>query len=117
LIFVTKLRFEFVQYMAIGIESLDSNASVMKGLTFFYVYLFIGRKGKSMQPNFLGNKKLPSLIENVISFFLDNCHLYQNEICPEVLSKFMELVLNSGMVCLSIFSCDLHFPSKSNLRI
>jgi hypothetical protein len=102
LIFVTKLKFEFGQYMAIGVESLGSNASVMKEPTFFYVYLFMGRIGKSTQPNSLGNKKLPSFIENIISSCFDNCHLYQNEIYSKVLLKIMEPILNSDMVCLNI---------------
>jgi hypothetical protein len=119
-IFVMKLRFEFGLYMATGVKSLGSNVGIMKEPILFYVYLFIGRIGKCMQSNYLGNKKLPSLIENVISSFLDNRRLYQNEICPKALPKIMGPILNSGMVCLSIFDGGIVtyiFPSKSKLRI
>jgi hypothetical protein len=81
--FVTKLRFEFGQYISTGVESFGSNANIMKEPIFFYVYLFMGKISKFMQFEFLGNKKLPSIIENKISFFPKGYRLYQNEICPE----------------------------------
>jgi hypothetical protein len=72
----------------------------MKELVLYYVYLFIGRVKKSMQANILGNKKLSSFIENIVLTF----HwLYRTEIYPKILSKILEPILSSDMVCLNIF--------------
>jgi hypothetical protein len=52
---------------------------------------------------FLGSKKLSLLIENIMSTFSEDCQLYRNEIYLEVLLKNLEPILNSDIVCLSIF--------------
>jgi hypothetical protein len=35
----------------------------------YYVYIFVKKVGKSMQVDIMGNKKLPLLIENIMSNF------------------------------------------------
>jgi hypothetical protein len=39
----------------------------MRELVFYHVYLFIKKVGNSMQVDIMGSKKLPSLIENIVS--------------------------------------------------
>jgi hypothetical protein len=90
--------------MMVGVESLGSMVNVMKEPILFCMYLFMGRMGKFTQLNFLGNKNMPSLIDNVVCSFPEDYCLYQNGIYPKALSKIQELILKSGMVCLSIFN-------------
>lgn len=90
--------------MVVGVESLGSMANVMKELILFYMYMFMGRMGKFAELNFLGNKNMPSLIDNVVCFFLKDYRLYQNGIYPKALSKILKPILKSGMACLSIFN-------------
>lgn len=103
-IFVTKLWFEFGQYMVVGVESLGSMANIMKEHVLFYTHMFMGRMGKFAHFNFLGNKNMPSLVDNIVCFFLKDYFVYQNGIYPKVLSNILEPILKSGMVCLSIFN-------------
>ncbi len=51
-------------------EALVSFPSLMKEHVFYYVYLLSGRVSKSVWADILGNKKLPSLIENIVSTFV-----------------------------------------------
>jgi hypothetical protein len=95
--------FEFGHYMAGTREVLVSLLSLMKELVLYYVYLFFGRVRKLVQVDILGSKKLPSIIENVVSTFVEDCQFYKNEICLEALAKFLEPIICSDMVCLSIF--------------
>jgi hypothetical protein len=44
----------------------------MRELVLYYVYLFIEKVGKSMQVDIMGSKKLLSLIENIVSMFLED---------------------------------------------
>lgn len=90
--------------MVVVVESLGSMANVMKEPILFYAYLFLGRMGKFAQFNFLGNKNMPSLIDNVVCSFPKDYHLYRNGIYPKALSKKFKLILKSGMVCLNIFN-------------
>ncbi len=46
--------------------------SLMKEHVFYYVYLFFGRVGKLVQVDILGSKKLPSIIENIVSIFVED---------------------------------------------
>jgi hypothetical protein len=62
--------------------------------------------GKSREVDagwYLGSKKLPLLIENIVSTFVENQWLYRNEIYSEALVKILEPILCNGMVCLNIF--------------
>jgi hypothetical protein len=43
------------------------------------------------------------IIENVMSAFVEDRQLYENEICPEALVKNLEPNICSNMVCFSIF--------------
>jgi len=71
---------------------------------FYYVYFFFsGRVRKSVQVDILGSKKLPSIIENVVSTFVKDRQLYRNEIHLETLAKILEPIICSSMVYLSIF--------------
>jgi hypothetical protein len=90
--------------MVVGVESLGSMANVMKELILFYMYMFMGRMGKFAELNFLGNKNMPSFIDNVVCSFPQDYHVYQNGIYPKALSKNLKLILKSGLVCLSIFN-------------
>jgi hypothetical protein len=67
--YITKMQFEFGQYMVGTWEAPSLLSKLMKELVFYYVYLFIGRVKKSMQANILGNKKLSSFIENIVLTF------------------------------------------------
>ncbi len=89
--------------MVVGVESLGSVANVMKEPILFYTHMFMGRMGKFAQFIFL-NKNMPSLIDNIVCFFLKDYFVYQNGIYPKALSKILEPILKSGMVCLSIFN-------------
>jgi hypothetical protein len=51
----------------------------------------------------MGSKKFSSLIENVMSTFVEDRQLYKNEICLKTLAKLLEPILCSGMVCINIF--------------
>jgi hypothetical protein len=53
-------------------EALISLPSLMKELVLYFVYLFFGRVGKLVQANILGSKKLLSLIENIMSTFVED---------------------------------------------
>jgi len=55
--------------MVVGVESLGSMANIMKELILFYTYMFMGRMKKFAHLNFLGNKNMPSLIDNVVCSF------------------------------------------------
>jgi hypothetical protein len=44
---------------------------------------FFGKVGKLVQANILGSKKLPLLIENIVSTFVEDQWLYKNEIYLE----------------------------------
>ncbi len=70
--FVTKMWFEFGQYMARTREVLVSLPSLTRKLIFYYVYFFIKRVEKLVPTDILGNRKLPSLIENVVSTFAED---------------------------------------------
>jgi hypothetical protein len=52
----------------------------MKELVIYYIYLFIIRFKKFVQVDIMGSKKLPSLIENIVSMFIKDHQLYRNEI-------------------------------------
>jgi hypothetical protein len=95
--------FEFRQYVARAREVPVSFPSLMGELMLYYVYLFLGRVKKSVQVYILGSKKLPSIIENVVSTFVKDRQLYRNEIHLEALAKFLETIICSSMVYLSIF--------------
>jgi hypothetical protein len=70
--FITKMWFEFGHYMAGVGEVPVSFPSPMKDPILYYVYLFFGRVGKLVQVNILGSKKLPLIIENVVSTFAED---------------------------------------------
>jgi len=82
-------------------------ANVMKELIFSYTHMFMGRMGKFAQFIFLGNKNMPSLIDNVVCFFLKDYCLYQNGIYPKALSKILKPILKNGMACLNLFNGEL----------
>jgi hypothetical protein len=70
--FITKMWFKFGQYMARTREALVSLPSFMRKLILYYVYFFIKRVKKLVPTDILGNRKLPSLIENVVSTFVED---------------------------------------------
>jgi len=49
------------------------------------------------------SKKLSLIIENIMSTFVEDHWLDRNEICLKAREIFLEPILSSGMVCLSIF--------------
>jgi hypothetical protein len=72
-------------------------------MCFIMSTFFFGKVGKLVQADILGSKKLPLLIENIVSTFVEDRWLYKNEIYLEDLVKFLEPILCSGMVCPNIF--------------
>ncbi len=53
-------------------KALIALPSLMRKHVFYYVYFFFGKVSKLMRANILGNKKLPSLIENIVSNFVED---------------------------------------------
>jgi hypothetical protein len=53
-------------------EVLVSLPSFMKEHALYYVFFFFGKVGKSVQADILGSKKLPLLIENIVSIFFED---------------------------------------------
>jgi hypothetical protein len=53
--FITNMRLEFRQYMAKVGEVPVFFPRLMRGLVLYYVYLFLGRIGKSVQVDILGS--------------------------------------------------------------
>jgi hypothetical protein len=53
--FITKIWFDFRQYMAGVGEVLVSLPRLMKELVLYYVYLFVGRVGKLVQIGIMGS--------------------------------------------------------------
>ncbi len=68
----TKMWFKFGQYMARIRKVLVSFPSFMKELILYYVYFFIKSVEKLVSIDILGSRKLPSLIENVVSTFVED---------------------------------------------
>lgn len=105
--FITKMKFEFGQYMVGTRKVLISFLSLMREPMLYYVYLFFKKVGKFMQVDIMGSKKFPLHIENVLSTFVEDGQLYRHEICSETFAKFLEPILCSDMVCLNIFGGSL----------
>jgi hypothetical protein len=101
--YITNMRFEFGQYMVGTWEAPSLLSSFMKEPVFYYLYLFIKRVRKLVHANILGSKKLPSFIENIMLTLSKDHQLYNIEIYLKALSKNLEPILSSGMVCLNIF--------------
>jgi hypothetical protein len=53
-------------------KALVSFLNLMKEHVLYYVYFFFGRARKSMQVDILGSKRLPLLIENIMSTFVED---------------------------------------------
>jgi hypothetical protein len=53
-------------------EVLVSLPSLMKEPVLYYVYLFFERVRKLVQVDILGSKKLPLIIENIVSTFVED---------------------------------------------
>ncbi len=101
-VLVTKVRFEFGQYMAGVIEGISSLNGPMEDLVLFYVYLFPCKIRIDIQ-NILGTKKLLTLIPHLTSSFPKDMCLYKYEILLEVLLKIMQPIFHGDLVCLNIF--------------
>ncbi len=101
-VFVTKVQFEFAQYMASVTEGTSSLKGPMEELVLFYAYLFPCKIGIYIQ-DILGMRKLPALILHLTSSFPKDLCLYKYEILPEVLLKIMLPILHGNLICLSIF--------------
>ncbi len=95
--------FEFGHYMVGVGKVLVFLLSLMKEHVLYYVYLFFERVEKLVQAYILGSKKLPSIVENLVSTFAKDWQFYKNEICLEALAKNLEPIICNGMVCLNIF--------------
>jgi hypothetical protein len=102
--FVTKIWFEFGQYMARLAKVLSSLMMLQNILMFRFVYLFPCKIGTNVCAKILGNKKMLTLMECMDSFFSEDQELYWQEVFPETIFQILQVVILSGMVCLSIFS-------------
>jgi hypothetical protein len=67
--FIMKMWFEFGHYMVGTGKVLVFLLSLMKEHVLYYVYLFFRRVEKLVQAYILGSKKLPSIVENLVSTF------------------------------------------------
>jgi len=70
--FVTKIQFEFGKYMAKQIEVPGSSMTLLNVHVFIFAYLFPCKIGTNLCAKILGNKKLLTLVECLIFFFLED---------------------------------------------
>ncbi len=101
-IFVSKVWFEFGQYMVGVAKGTRSSKGPMEEWVFFYAYMFPCKIGTYIQ-NIFGTRKLLSLIIHLISSLPEDLCLYKYEILPKVMLKIMLPILHGDLVCFNIF--------------
>ncbi len=74
----------------------------MKTPVLFYGYLFFNRVGTNIKKDALESKSLLSLVQSMSKPFALERRLYNYEICLKALKTILDLVLQSGMGCLSM---------------
>jgi hypothetical protein len=97
-----KFCLEFGQYTAIDIEVPLTKDTFMKILMFFYAYLLFNRVCGNIKKNVLRSKTFPSLVQNIGTPFPMEQIIYNYEINPKAFKAILNLVLQSGMGCLSV---------------
>jgi len=101
--FVTKIWFEFGQYMARPAKVPRSLTTISNIPMLMFAYLFPCKIGTNVCPKILGNNKLVTFVECWDFSFPKDWQLYQQKVSLEVVFQIFQVVILSGMVCLSVF--------------
>lgn len=104
LIFVTKISFEFGQFMAQKGEVPFQSTILLNIHVFMYTYLFPCTIGTNVHVDILASKKLLTLIKSIVFVFPRDRQLYKWEVFSKVVLQVLKPIILNGMVCLSIFS-------------
>jgi hypothetical protein len=81
-IFVTKIWFEFGQYMAWEGEVPFQLTTLLNNHVLMYTYLFPCKIGTNVGVDILTSKKLLALIESLVFVFPKDRQLYKHEVSP-----------------------------------
>jgi hypothetical protein len=101
--FLSKLRLEFEQYMAVETKAPLEKETFMKTPVLFYAYLFFHRIGVNIKKDVLGSKLFSSLVQSKGLPIPSDQKSYNYEICFKALKMIMDPILQSGMECLSVY--------------
>jgi hypothetical protein len=101
--FSSKFWLEFGQYITTNRKVLLKRRTFMKILILFYIYLLFNRIGINIKKDVLGFRSLLSLVQSTNTYFPVEQKFYKYEISLEVLKTILDLILWSGMGCLSVY--------------